>query len=55
MTDITPGWQEREAELRKRIRTCQHKGERLRDSEGVLYCADCGRYLYEDGTEEQCE
>ena len=47
-TDIAPGWQERVAKLRELIRTCQHKGKRLHNAEGVPFCADCGRHMDED-------
>ncbi|HJX52881.1 MAG TPA: hypothetical protein VJ801_08965 [Polyangia bacterium] len=49
--DITPGWQHRMAELRRIVRDCQHAGQRLRNGEGQLFCADCGRHLNDDGTE----
>lgn len=49
--DITPGWQERAAKLRETIRNCQHQGEKKRNADGVLFCADCCRHLNEDGTE----
>lgn len=49
--DITPGWQERADELRKLIRDCQHTGGRERNEQGQLFCADCGRWLNEDGSE----
>lgn len=51
LTDITPGWQERAAKLRETIRTCQHKGEKERNTDGVLFCSICGRWLNEDETE----
>lgn len=43
--DITPGWQERLADLRKLIRECQHKGERPRNKVGIPFCSDCGMHL----------
>ena len=51
MSDITPGWQERAQRLRETIRNCQHQGEKKRNGDGQLFCADCGRHLNDDGSE----
>jgi uncharacterized Zn finger protein (UPF0148 family) len=49
--DVTPGWQYRMAELRRIVRDCQHAGPKLRNEDGRLFCAECGRRLNDDGTE----
>jgi hypothetical protein len=44
---------DRVCELRKLIRTCDHKGQgRFRNGKtGQLSCLECGRWLNEDGSE----
>lgn len=48
---IVPGWQGRKARLAKTIRTCKHDGDRMRNDGGRWFCANCGRYLNDDGSE----
>jgi hypothetical protein len=48
VTDITPFWQHRADNLRETVRTCQHRGERLTNSAGQLFCASCSIHLTND-------
>ena len=46
--DIAPGWQGRADKLRELIRTCEHRGERLTNPHGQIYCAQCCLHLSSD-------
>lgn len=45
MPDIQPGWQEREAALRRLLKTCEHKSGRYVNTRGEKFCPDCGLIL----------
>jgi hypothetical protein len=42
---------DRVRELRNLVRNCLHQSGKLRRSNGQLFCAACGRWLNEDGSE----
>lgn len=48
MSDIEAGWQDRVDKRRELLRTCQHRGERLTNRYGQLFCEQCCLHLTSD-------